>query len=317
MALGAGRRRLLQQLLTESALLAAASAVAGLALGWMALRAILSLMPDVLPSWVTFQMDARFFCFVVAVTVATALLSGVAPALRALRTDVLDVLADSGTKSSLSGGRRRRLNLLVIGEVAIALVVLVAGGLTFEAFHRITARDPGFRAANVLTMAIDPPVGTSEQRFQLCRQLLTRLQSSPGVDAVGATDDLPLGPGLMGRGDWVGWGIRPEGEAAERGSAAIRTVTPGYFGTMGISLLAGRDFDARDQVEGNTRVIVNEAFARAAWPGAPDVIGRHVRVQRPLWLTVIGVVHDVRHSGLEQPVRPEIFYSYSPDFWFR
>jgi putative ABC transport system permease protein len=314
-ALGAGRRRLTQQLLMESALLAAASAVMGMALGWAALRAMLSLMPDVLPSWVKFQLDARFLWFVVAVTVLTALLSSVAPALGALRTDARDVLADAGMKSSLSGGRGRKLNLLVIGEVAIALVLLVAGGLALEAFHRVTSRDPGFRADKVLTMAIDPPEGTSGQRFQICQELLTRLRSYPGVDIAGAIDYLPLGPGLMGRGDWVGWGIQPEGEAAERGSAAIRTVTPGYFRAMGVSLLAGRDFDARDQVEGNARVIVNQAFARAAWPGAADITGRRVRVQRPQWLTVIGVVHDVRHSGLEQPTRPEIFLAYSPDFW--
>lgn len=101
----------------------------------------------------------------------------------------------------------------------------------------------------------------------------------------------------------------------ERDSAAIRTVTPGYFRAMRISMLAGRDFDAREEMGGNARVIVNEAFARAAWPGASDVIGRRVRVRRPEWLTVIGVVHDVRHSGLEQPIRPELFLAYSPDFW--
>jgi hypothetical protein len=157
---------------------------------------------------VKFRLDARFLWFAVAVTVLTTLLSGVAPALRALRTDVRDVLADAGGKSSLSGGRRRSLNFLVIGEVAIALVVLVAGGLILEAFYSVTSRDPGFRADNVLTMAIDPPEGTSEQRFQICQQLLTRLRSSPGVDTAGAIDYLPLGPGVMQRGDWVGWGIQ-------------------------------------------------------------------------------------------------------------
>jgi predicted permease len=218
-------------------------------------------------------------------------------------------------KSSPSANRRSELNFLVIGEVAIALVVLVAGALALEAFHRVTSRDLGFRADNVLTLALDPPEGTSEQRFQICQRFLTRLRSFPSVNAAGAIDYLPLGPGVMGRGDWVGWGIQPEGEAAERGSAAIRTVTPGYFRAMGVSLRAGRDFDTRDQVEGNARVIVNEAFARMAWPGAADAIGRRVRVQRPQWLTVIGVVQDVRHSGLEQPIRPEIFLAYSPNFW--
>jgi putative ABC transport system permease protein len=160
-------------------------------------------------------------------------------------------------------------------------VVLVAGVLVLEAFHRIAGRDPGFRAESVLTMAIDPPEGTPAQRFRICRQVLDRLRSSPAVTVAAAIDYLPLGPGVMGRGDWVGWGILPEGEAAERGSAAIRTVTPDYFRAMGVALLAGRDFDASDQVEGNTRVMVNEAFAHAAWPGVRDVTGRRVRVQRP------------------------------------
>ncbi len=314
-ALGAGRRVLIRQLLVESGLLAGGSAIAGLALGWVALRAMLSLMPDVLPSWVKFPLDGRVLGFAAAITALITVASGVAPAWQALRTDVRDVLADGGLRTSLSGGRRRAWNLLVIGEVAAALVALVAGGLMLEAFRRVMERDPGFRAGNVLTMQIDPPEGTAVQRFEICRQLLIRLRSSPEVEATGASDYLPLGPGLLGRGDWMGWGIQPEGETAERGSAAIRTVTPGYFAAMGVALTAGRDFDAREEEQGNTRVIVNEAFARVAWPSVADVIGRRVRVQRPQWLTVVGVAHDVRHSGLEQPVRPEIYLAYAPNFW--
>jgi predicted permease len=314
-ALGAGGRRLGQQLLLESALLAAGSAVAGLGLGCLALRAVLSLMPDVLPSWVRFPLDVRFLAFAAGVIVLTVLLSGVAPVLTALRTDVRDVLAETGTKSSLSGTGRRRLNLLVIGEVAVALVVLVAGGLALAAFQRVTSRDPGFNASNVLTVSIDPPKGSSEHRFQVCQELLTRLRSSPAVRDAGATDYLPLGAGVLGRGDWVGYGIQPEGEAAERGSTAIRTTTPGYFHAMGVPFLSGRDFDEGDESAGDIRIIVNESFARVAWPGAGVVTGRRVHVQRPQWLTVVGVVRDIRHSGLEQPVRPEIYLPYLPVYW--
>jgi predicted permease len=312
-ALGAGRRRLAQQLLTESALLAGGSAVAGVALGWIALRALLLLMPDVLPPWVEFKLDVRFLWFAVVAIALSTLISGVGPALQSLRVDVSSALVDAGQKSSLSGKRRRSLHLLVVAEVAVALILLAAGGLILEAFHRVTSRDPGFRTGNVLAFGIDPPTLDPGPRFQLCQQLLAHLRSSPGVEAAGATDYLPLGPGMMGRGDWAGWAFQPEGEAAERGSAAIRLVTPGYFRAMGVRVLAGRDFDERDLAVGGTQAIVNEAFARAAWPGIASVTGRRVHM-RQKWLTVAGVVNDIRHSGLEKPVRPEVFLSYSPDF---
>jgi len=313
-ALGAPRRRVMRQLLSESALLAGAAALVGVTLGWIALRAMLSLMPDVLPQWVDFRLDGRFVLFAVVVAVLTTLISGTAPALHASKADVWGFLAGAAPRSSLSGGGRRWLDVLVVAEIAIALVLLTTGALLVRAFHRVTSVEPGFRVDNVLTFWIDPPVLNAETRFRICQELLQRLRSTPGIESAGVTSTIPLGPGVLGHGDLKGAQFQVEGNVANAEEAVrgvgMRTVSPDYFRTLGIPLLAGRDFDERDAT--NTSVImVNETFAKVYLAGA-DPVGKRVSYRPNQWLTVIGMVRDIRHDGLERPVSPEAFLPLSP-----
>lgn len=309
-ALGAGRRRLIQQLLTESILLAMAGGATGIALGWFALHAMLSLLPDVLPHWVGFQLDLRFVAFALLVTGTAAALSGLAPALESSKVDVRGFLADAAPKTSLSSGRRRSMNALVVGEIALALMLLASAGLMIKAFHKVLTVDPGFRAQNVLTFTISlPPVkyAKDDQRVQFYKNLVEKLRATPGVDSASATTAVPLG------GHWGNFfqveGARPLGPNEQDPVILQRIILPNYFQAMGITMKAGRDFDERDGSNDGTRaIIVNESFARRFWP-AGDAVGKRVagRGPNPKWMTVAGVAHDVKHYGLDQKVRPGVY----------
>jgi predicted permease len=309
-ALGAGRRALIYQLLTESLLLAAFGGIVGIGLGWAGLRAMLSLMPDVLPAWIDFQIDYRFALFAVLVTAAAAVISGLGPALEFSKVDLRGFLADAGAKASLSRSRKRGMNILVIGEIALALMLLASAGLLVKAFRKVLDTDPGFRSQNVLTFSVSLPAAKykkPESRLDFFTQYVERLRSAPGVEAASAGTLVPLG-------GHNGTFFQVEG-AAPRSSKdqdpvilTVRTL-PGYFHAMGIPLQAGRDFDDRDGVkDGPQSAIVNETFAKLNWPDA-DPIGKRVgyRGNKPTWMTVVGVARDTKHYGLDREVRPEVY----------
>ena len=309
-ALGAGRRRLVRQFLTESLLLAAAGGAAGVALGWLGLQAMLSLIPDVLPRWVAFRLDGRFVLFSLAVIGAAAVLSGLAPALESSSVDLRGFLADAAPKTSLSGARRRSMNALVVGEIALSLVLLASAGLLIKAFRQVLSVDPGFRPQNVLTYTIALPeakYSKPDQRIQFYQALMTQLRAAPGVESAGATTAVPLG------GHWGNFfqveGSRPLGPNEQDPVILQRIVLPGYFRAIGISMLAGRDFDEHDgSSDGTQAIIVNETFAKRFWPGG-NAIGKRVagRSRNPKWMIVVGVAHDVKHYGLDQEVRPGVY----------
>ncbi len=314
-ALGAQFRRLVRQLLAENALLAIAGATAGVLSGWLILRAFLTLMPDVLPSWVDFRLDGHFLWFVCGVTGTVALISGLAPALRFAKVDISALLAGATSKASLSGASRHTLKILTIGEIALAVVLLSSGGLVVKALNGVLRLDPGFRTHNVLTFSIDPAL-PDEQRFRFCSDLLTRLRTAAGVEAAGATNQLPLSGGYGGHGDAGGSTFRTEDMPVSRADAQVlvgrRLVTPGYFGAMGIALTRGRDFDDRDSPDGEN-LIVNERFVHQFFsPGSAGVGKRVFSNASRRWFRVIGVVHNTRHSGLDEAVRPEVFVLYPP-----
>jgi predicted permease len=312
-ALGAQFRRLVRQLLVENLLLAIAGAAAGVLLGWLVIRAFLTLVPGVLPSWVDFRLDIHFLWFVCAITGTVALISGLAPALRSASTDISALLARATSKASLSGAGRRTLKILTIGEIALAMVLLASGGVAIKAFQRVLSLDPGFRSHNVLTFSIDPAL-PPDQRFRFCRDLLDRLRLAEGVDAAGATNLLPLGDGMLGHGDWGGTTYRtqdtPVARPGEQVLVGNRLVTPGYFRAMGIALTRGRDFDDRDSPDSRV-VIVNESFVRQFFSPGTQVIGERVfQLSSKKWFRVVGVVRDTRHSGLDEAARPEAFGPY-------
>jgi putative ABC transport system permease protein len=312
-ALGAGKARLVRQLLTESLLLAAAGGVAGIGLGWLALKAMLRLMPDALPGWVDFHIDVRFAAFALLLTGAAAVLSGLGPALESSKVDVRGFLADAAPKSSLSGGRRRAMNTLVVGEIALALVLLASAGLVWKAFGKVLSVDPGFRPGNVLTFTLDLPDAKypkPEQQLHFYENLLAPLRTTPGVEAASLSSLVPLG-------SHNGTFFQAEGEPplpkGQTDPVVLQMFTfPGYFRAMGVELKAGRDFDDHDgDSPGTAAAIVSEGFARLHWHGE-DPVGKRVsyRGSKPMWMHVVGVANDTKHYGLDQDARPEVYMPY-------
>lgn len=311
LAMGAPRSRIVRQLLTESTLLALAGAIAGGALGVWASGLVVGRLATQFPSWIRFDLDLGVALFTVGLTGASALLFGLAPALHAARQPAAS-LAGSG-RATASRGRRRALSALVAGEVALAVGLLVVGGLSVLDAHRVGRIDPGFAVEGVTTWSMALPslrYENDEARLAFIDRYLERLRAIPGVQGATLASSLPLS------GHW-GWFYRVEGappraEGEENPVVLTRAVTPGYFEAMGVRILEGRGFDDFDGREDGTRaVVVNETFVRTHL-GGEDPIGRRIHPGTglpadPRWITVIGVAQDVRHYGLDQPVRPGVY----------
>jgi predicted permease len=311
LALGAGRGRIVSQLLTESALLAVLGGVAGIGLGLWGSGALVTAMADRFPPWVTFDMDARVFGFSVAVTAAAAVLFGLAPALRtAGSTRIAGV-----NRVTASSARRRGMGLLVMGEVALAVVLLVVGGLTSLDVWRLGRIDPGFRVDGVTAYTLSLPSARypdEDAREAFAETYLQRLRAEPGVEHAALASTLPLG------GHW-GWFYvvedePPREDGDENPVVLNRSVTPGYLETMGIQLLAGRRLNAFDGRDSGTRVVlVNETFARTRLGGVEHAVGRRIAPGTGMpddedeWLTVVGVTRDVKHYGVDEPMRPGVY----------
>ena len=324
-AVGASHRRIIRQLLTENLVLALLGGVGGFVLGYFLLRGLLALMPvDEMPGWLTFPMDAKFVAFCILITGGAALLSGLAPALQASRADTGSCLQETGTRMSISQRSRRTLNGLVVCEIGLALVLLISAGLLLRAFQKVLHVDPGFRPENVITFGVELPeatYGKPEQRLTFFHKLLEQLRTLPGLRAAGAASAPPLG------GHWgqffTAEGAPPLGPHEKNPVVLQVVVTPGYFDAIGMTLLAGRPFDDRDNVlrvkadgfsaaKGAPLVaIVNETFARRYWTVA-SAVGKRIRHDHPKapWITVTGVMKDERHYGLDQEIRPTVYFPY-------
>jgi putative ABC transport system permease protein len=308
-AIGAGRMRLVRQLLTESLLLAAAGAAAGLGLAWTLQRALPALAPDNFPRIEELSLDTRVLAFTLAVTVISALLFGSAPALQALRLSLTRALGEAGYSSS-SGlrfvrGNRTRLTL-AIGEVAMALVLLVGAGLLARSFARLIDVNPGYDPANVLTtrLTLPPSTYSGERAAQFYDALLEKVSALPDVAAAGTIGTLPLSPGLM----MVAFDLPSRGTDAGPATAGIRIVSPGYLAAMGLRLVEGRFLADTDRSGSRPVVVVNEAFVRAYFPGE-SLIGRELPLSRTP-SEVVGIVGDVRHTGLDSAPQPEVYVAY-------
>jgi len=312
-ALGAGRGRLLRQLLLESLLLALAGGVLGLLLHpWMT-RLLLSLSPQelVLPERIGFRLSVA--AFGLAASLLTALLCGLAPALHGSSTDLVEGLKEGG-RSGGGGVRRQRLrSVLVVAEVAVALVLLAGAGVMLRSFLKLRAVDPGFRADRVLTvrLGLTPSRYREEQqKTSFYRALLERVRALPGVEAAAATNHLPMVSDLN-RAFTIGG--RPVPLPGEWPAARFRAVTPDYFRAMGIPLLRGRVFTGQDDAEAPGVALVNQSLARRYWPGE-NPLGQRVNLARPevqhAWRTIVGVVGDVRHAGLDAEIQPEVYAPY-------
>jgi putative ABC transport system permease protein len=313
-ALGAGRGRLAAQLLTESGLLSLAGSVLGIALAAAGLRAFAAFVPAAAAGALAPGIDARVLAFTAGLCAATCLLAGLAPALAATRPELAQLLR-SGSRAG-SGASRRTRNLLVVAEVALAVVLLIGAGLLLRSFVRLLSVDPGFRPAGVLSFQIDRPEDPARQAPRLAslfERIAGRLRQLPGVIAAGGISELPLSGFEEKAGVYVeGWPVPQTPE--EIRFAEAQEVLPGYFETLGIPLLRGRLLDSRDAAGAPLAAVIDQTMARGFWPGE-DPLGRRFRRattrrrgEDPAnpWYTVVGVVGNVRHSLAAEPY-PEMY----------
>jgi predicted permease len=312
--LGATRGRLIRQFLTESLMLAVAGGAAGILLALAGIRVLVALSPPNLPRVETVGLDAAALVFVAVVSMATGVAFGLAPALQAARRDVGESLKE-GARGSTEGGPRSRLrSLLVASEFALALVLSAAAGLMIRSFVALAAIDPGFDPRGVLTMVVsvtgskqaEPP-----RRASFYQELVEQVRALPGVRSASAINHLPLA------GDIWGWPFKVEGrplpKPGESPTAAYRVVLPGYFETMGIPIVRGRDVAETDRRGSPGVVVVNDFLARNHWPGE-DPIGKRITLDNPQrdpsWLTVVGVVKNAVRSDWAAAPEDEIFLPY-------
>lgn len=311
LALGSSRLRLIRQLLVENLLLAAAGGVIGLLLGQWALGALIEMMPDQVPPWAAFELDARVVLFAVGLVGVTAIVFGWAPALHASQGELRSAVHDAtgGTTGAPRG--RRTLAFLVAGEFALAAMLLVCGALLVKAFDRARHIDPGFRADHVLTATVPLSEGTRPKEAQwlaFWKEFEQRAAALPGVDAAGLITCAPLGGCHQGQFFRAEGALpRPDGKNPV---VLTRAATPGYFAAMGIRLRAGRFLQPADlEPKAAPVVIVNDTFVRTFWGDGVDAVGRRVNLggRDSDWITVVGVAEAVKHYGLEVPMRPAVY----------
>jgi putative ABC transport system permease protein len=306
-ALGAGGWRLLHQVMVESLVLAAAGGLLGVALAYAGVRALVALLPASfpLPRLQEIGVDPAVLAFATVAVVVPGLLFSVAPAVYARRTDVAQALRASGRGVAGSHGRFRAA--LVVAEVALALPLLAGAGLMARSFLRLDRVPPGFRPEGVLTVRMMLlPVGDRAMRAEVVERVLERVRALPEVAAAASIGILPMGG--TNSGSWYYRADRPEPDPAARPGGDVSIVTPGYFRTLGIPLLAGRDFDERDRRGGPHVGIVNEAAARFFFQGE-SALGRTLKVW---WgdaglVEIVGIVADIRHAEVKSPPEPCLF----------
>ncbi|HEX8072777.1 MAG TPA: ABC transporter permease [Pyrinomonadaceae bacterium] len=310
-ALGASRGRIVGQLLVESLLLALAGGALGLLLALWGLDLLIAAAPADIPRLHDVKLDPVVLAFTCGVALLTGVVFGLAPAWQASKTDFNDALKEGG-RGGTEGLRHNRLRgALVVSEVALSLVLLVGAGLLLQSFWRLLKVDPGFRPERVLAadvLARGKQFAEPAQRAVFFQQVLQRVGQLPGVEAVGAVSPLPLG------GNFESYSFRVEGQTYPRGeepAADFRVISPDYFRTMAIPVKQGRAFNERDTDKAPPVVVINETFARRFFPGE-NPTGRRLALDdgeddHAAPREIVGVVGDVRHAGLDQPVTPEMY----------
>jgi putative ABC transport system permease protein len=310
-ALGAGRARLIRQLLTESTLLALAGGALGILAARWGVPALLALAPrGRIPRLEMIVVDRSVLAFAIGVSLLTGIVFGLAPALRLTRRRFAGSLLPGGRM--LQGGQERLRAALVVGEIALALTLLTGAGLMLKSFLRLRAVDPGFRPDHVVTLTVNLPgstYSTVQKVHAFQHDTLARLSSLPDVVVAGAVNWRPLG------GQHMNGDFQVDGPSALPVNFNVDkpTVSPGYLGAMGITLLRGRDFKDSDDAAGAGVAIVSRSVARAL-SESEDVIGKRVTLEsRPApadWLTIVGVVNDVKQLGPALPSHPAIYRPY-------
>lgn len=300
-ALGAGRRHLIRQMLTESLLLGAAGGAGGLALASLSMEVLRILLPPEMPRAGEIQIDGGVVAFALAVSAAAGLLFGLLPAWRASALNVNDALKSGSRSATASRASKRTQSALVVSEVCLSLVLVAGAGLLARSFWNLRSIDPGFRPDHVLVSDTSFPGGEMPAVIAHYRDLLARVRAIPGVESAGTASNLPI------------TGFHPDGhfniegrlEQSKSADADYVVVSPGYLSAMGIPLLRGRDFNDGDTENSQHVAVINQQMARVYFPGS-DPIGQRIWFdsfnRKENWAAIVGVAGDTRQSSLTKPV---------------
>jgi putative ABC transport system permease protein len=307
MAMGAGRQRLVSQLLTESGLLAVLGGVLGIFLAWAGLRLFASYVPTGLLGSTTMTLDGRTLAFAALLCILTTLLAGLLPAFQMTRPDLASTLREGTRTGAGTAGSGRTRNALVVLEVAIAVLVLIGAGLLLRSFGRLLEVDNGFKPQRILTaeFAMPPAIVPVPERGPFMESVLERVKPLPGVQSAALISDLPMGGGetvtpIIIQG-------RPEPKPGEAPTVALRTVSPGYFEVMSVPLRKGRYFVPQDRKDTIPVVVINDTMAQALFQNE-DPIGKQIKLAgEETWSSVVGVVAGIRYSGPQGELRSELY----------
>ncbi|MGH9731568.1 MAG: ABC transporter permease [Candidatus Acidiferrales bacterium] len=324
-ALGATRGRLVKQLITESLLLGFLGGIAGLIVASASLRLLMPFLPTSLQFLPfrqvgTIAIDGRVFIFALALSCLTGILFGLAPALGTRQSRISNPLKEGGGRGLTSAGGNRLRHALVAAEVALALIVLAGAGLMIDSMARLLGVDPGLNPRNVLTMDVStaqvdlyngPPVDA-----HFCQELTEHVGTIPGVVSVSGISHLPLAGGSAGRGFSIEGASNPGPEHEPGGGYGV--ACPIFFRTMGIPIIEGREFTDEDNLSARGVIVINQAMAKRYWPKR-DPVGIRVKLggfnsERP-WLTIVGIVADFRHDGLDEKPRPFFYRPFTQGGW--
>ncbi len=317
-ALGAGRGRLIRQLLTESIVLACGGTILGLGLAWASLRGLVALGPAGLPRLTEISIDGTVLAVTAAATVFTGLIFGLAPAIRLIRAD-LQVALREGAKGSVGADRLRLRNLFVVGQLALATILVIGAGLLLRSFAAMQATDPGFSAESTLTLQLNlsnQAYPNDEDVAQFYGRLLDQLGEMPGVASAGMSSALPMGESL----DYLSTFLiadQPPPEAGEQLRSYFRQVDEGFFQTLGIGLRDGRGFERTDDGQAPGVVVVNQAFASQFFPDSNPLEEKLTNTAQrfgPLGamlfneVEIVGIVDDVMYEGLRADPAPTVYF---------
>jgi putative ABC transport system permease protein len=311
-ALGAGRVRLVRQLLTESVMLSLLGGAVGLVFALWGIDLLMAFQPDNLPRLESVRLDRWVLVFTFGVSVLTGLIFGLVPAWKASRANVSEALKEGGRSATAGAGRHRFSNLLVVSELALAIVLLIGAGLLIKGFWRLSKVDPGFKPEQLVSMRLELPEARYKEiptQTQFRERVLQSINSLPGTEAA-IISEIPL------VGDALAQNFVIEGQAVAPGEEPelyTRTIMGDYFRLMNIPLLKGRAFIEQDREGAPLVAVINEALVREYFKDK-DPLGARVRWARgpqQVWVTVVGVVADVRHFGLNQPDEPAVYTPYA------
>jgi predicted permease len=313
-ALGANRWRLARQALVESALLAIIGSLVGALLAFWLVDLVATAIPVELPFWIRIDLNPAVLGFTILISCLTTLLAGSLPALQSARVDIAQSM--KATAATVSGAGARSREMLTAAQVAISIVLLVGASLVLRSLLKLREVDPGFDPSRVVMMEVNPTYSSdepSQTRVDRYSRLLQRLSEMPGVEAAGANNSPPFVPQRPWNRSQVVGETQPVAVQSQNPVANFQTVSTDYFRVLRIPLVRGRFFDARDKLDALQVCIVSERLAKAVWPNQ-DAIGQKLRMGGPNttpepddWMTVVGVVRDIRHQALEREAGPDLY----------